>query len=295
MRAKLSANGKVVEAIQTPVISSSGEANSILIHLLQQWPNRLQPLCSLQYESNLGSNCPPEEHIKGDLKFLLDSLLHPEIILTYRPQATRERVTDYATKLLDCKQFVYRPQATRERVTDSATKLLDCKQFVKDYKPYAYNPLAICVWCHLELSDPAKDDPVPPPELIVLPLNATIGDLKTEATKAFKDVYAMFKRFQVEDLLDYGSVENNITLKLLVGTTGSVQVQGRCPSKHGLNRFRMERGTENWTVDCTCGANDDDGERMLACDTCGVWQHTRCAGIDYADAIPAKFICTRWY
>ncbi|KAK6246699.1 zinc finger protein [Theobroma cacao] len=255
LRGNLATNGKVVEARCNP--------NSSDIEF------RLQPLSSVPNESSLYSNCPSEEHIKGDLKFLFDSLLHPETMLTYRPQATRE-----------C-------------VIDSATKLLDCKQFVKDYKPYAYNPFAICVWCHLELSDQPKDDPVPPPELIVLPLNATIGDLKSEATNAFEDVYAMFKRFQVEHLLDYGSVEDNITLKLLVGTTGSIQVKGRCPSKHGLNRYRLERGTDNWTVDCTCGAKDDDGERMLACDICGVWQHTRCAGIDNADAIPAKFICMR--
>lgn len=239
------------------------------LRLILQWPNRLQPLNSFQYESSLDSSCPSEEHIKGDLKFLFDSLLHPETMLTYGAQATWGQVID------------------------SVSKLLDCKQFVKDYKPYAYNPFAIRIWCHLELSDAAKDDPVPPPELICLPHNATIGDLKTEATKAFEDVYAMFKRFQVENLLDYGSVEDNITLKLLVGTTGSVRVQGRCPLKHGLNRFRMERGTENWTVDCTCGAKDDDGERMLACDTCGVWQHTRCAGINNADTIPTKFICMR--
>ncbi|RXH85730.1 hypothetical protein DVH24_009551 [Malus domestica] len=49
-----------------------------------------------------------------------------------------------------------------------------------------------------------------------------------------------------------------------------------------------ERGLESWTVDCTCGAKDDDGERMFACDTCGVWQHTRCAGIHSSDEIPAK-------
>ncbi|XVF63452.1 hypothetical protein PTKIN_Ptkin09bG0088100 [Pterospermum kingtungense] len=255
LRGKLAANGKVVEARCNP--------NSSDIEF------RLQPLHSFNYESSLDSSCPSEEHIKGDLKFLFDSLFHPETMMTYRAHATRELVID------------------------STTKLLDCKQFVKDYKPYAHNPFAIRIWCHFEFSDPAKDDPVPPPELICLPLNATIGDLKTEATKAFEDVYAMFKRFQVEKLLDYGSVEDNITLKLLIGTTGSVRVQGRCPSKHGLNRFRMERGTENWTVDCTCGTKDDDGERMLACDTCGVWQHTRCAGIDNADMIPTKFICRR--
>ncbi|KAH1105629.1 hypothetical protein J1N35_009397 [Gossypium stocksii] len=251
LRGKLAPNGKVVEA--------RSNLNSSDIEF------RLQTPCSLLYNSN----CPSEEHIKGDLRYMLDSLLDPETMLTYRPHATRERVMDLATKLLDCKQFL------------------------KDYKPNAHNSFAICVWCHLELSNPTKDDPVPPPELIILPLSATVGDLKSEATKVFEDVYAMFKRLQIEDLLDYGSVEDSITLKLLIGTTGSVRVRGKCTSRHGLNRFRMERGTENWTVDCVCGAKDDDGERMLACDKCSVWQHTRCAGIDNADAIPSMFICMR--
>ncbi|THG02271.1 hypothetical protein TEA_012242 [Camellia sinensis var. sinensis] len=97
----------------------------------------------------------------------------------------------------------------------------------------------------------------------------------------------------VEFRLDYGPLDDSMTLKLLVGSMGSIRVRGKCLGTHGLSRFRMERGTENWTVDCRCGAKDDDGERMLACDTCGIWQHTRCAGIDYYDAIPAKFVCMR--
>lgn len=27
---------------------------------------------------------------------------------------------------------------------------------------------------------------------------------------------------------------------------------------------------------CTCGVKDDDGERMIACDICQTWMHTRC-------------------
>ncbi|XP_039037028.1 PHD finger protein At1g33420-like [Hibiscus syriacus] len=252
---KLAVNGKIV------VARCSRNSSDIEF--------RLRPPCSLHYETSLDSNFPSEEHIKGDLKFMIDYLLDPETKLTYKHHATRECMNDLATKLLDSKQFV------------------------KDYKPNVYNPFAIYIWCHLELSNANKEDPVPPPELIVLPLNATIADLKIEATKAFEDVYAMFKRLEVEKILDFGSVEDNMTLKLLIGTSGSVRVQGRCVLKHGLNRFRMERGTENWTVDCSCGAKDDDGERMLACDKCGVWQHSRCAGIDNADAIPSMFICMR--
>ncbi|KAM5550172.1 PHD finger protein [Rosa sericea] len=231
---------------------------------------RLEPLTIGR--SELKPNFPSEQQILGDLKFLYDSILHPDTMLSYAPQAVRENVVD------------------------AATKLLDCKQFIKDFKPdkmVAADPSGIHLWCHVQLSDHPKDDFVLPPELIVLPLNATLADLKSEATKAFQEVYAMFKRFEVEELFGCGSINDSITAKLLVGTSGSVDMKGKCPAKHGLNRFRMERGIESWIVDCTCGTKDDDGERMLACDTCGVWQHTRCAGIHCSDEIPAKFVCLR--
>ncbi|KAK8965135.1 hypothetical protein KSP40_PGU004729 [Platanthera guangdongensis] len=36
-------------------------------------------------------------------------------------------------------------------------------------------------------------------------------------------------------------------------------------------------GDGQWTVDCSCGVNFDDGEEMVSCDECGVWVHTRCS------------------
>ncbi|XP_027353736.1 PHD finger protein At1g33420-like isoform X2 [Abrus precatorius] len=215
---------------------------------------------------------PSEEQVVSDLKFLFDSIIHPDKMLSYRPRVMRKRVAN------------------------SARKLLDCKQFMKDYKPdevAVEQPSVIRLWCHVELSDQPKDDPSPPPELIVLPLNATVADLKSEVTSAFQEVYAMYKRFQAEELLGYGSISDSLTVKFLLGTSGSIQIQGKCPAKNGLSRFRMERGTEAWKVDCTCGAKDDDGEKMLACDTCGIWQHTRCAGIKNSDGMPSKFVCER--
>ncbi|KAH6757873.1 RING/FYVE/PHD zinc finger superfamily protein, partial [Perilla frutescens var. hirtella] len=57
--------------------------------------------------------------------------------------------------------------------------------------------------------------------------------------------------------------------------------------------LRYEGGTENWTVKCKCGARDDDGERMLACDIdiCETWQHTHCCGIEESKAVPRLFVC----
>jgi hypothetical protein len=240
------------------------------LHLI----NRLEPLSNMHNGFGLNSNYPSVEQIVCDLKLLYDSLLHPDTMVNFRPQVMREHLID------------------------SATKLLDCKQFMKDYEPdrmASKNPFAIQLWCYVELSNNPKDGRAVPPELVILPLNATVADLKNEATKAFQEVYAMFKRFQAEEFPEFGSIDDTFTVKFLVGFSASIRVQGRCPVKHGLSRFRMERGMEDWTVDCTCGAKDDDGERMLACDTCGVWQHTRCAGIKNSEEIPAKFVCMRCF
>ncbi|KAI8023758.1 PHD finger protein [Camellia lanceoleosa] len=236
---------------------------------------RLEPFGFLLNQDGTNSNRPSEEHLIHDLKFLYDCILYPNTMLSYRSHVKRELIID------------------------SATKILDCKQFVKDYKldkmAADTRTSAIYIWCHVEVADHPKDDPLPPPppELLILPQNASVADLKLEATKAFQEVYVLFKRLEIDEVLDYGPLDDSMTLKLLVGSTGSIRVRGKCLGTHGLSRFRMERGTENWTVDCRCGAKDDDGERMLACDTCGIWQHTRCAGINYYDAIPAKFVCMR--
>ncbi|KAF5745071.1 RING/FYVE/PHD zinc finger superfamily protein isoform 1 [Tripterygium wilfordii] len=223
--------------------------------------------------SVIKSPCPSLEVLMQDLQFFYETIHHPQTILSCSPEATRD--------LVIC----------------SAEKLLDCKQFVKEYKPEkqaSLNPSIICLSCQMELSDESdKFAPNPPPELIILPLTASVADLKHEASRAFQDVYLMFKRFEAEELLGYGGVDDSIQVKLLLGSTESVCVRGRCAGKTGLSKYRMERGTERWTVDCICGAKDDDGERMLACDVCGVWQHTRCSGIQDSYSVPARFVCHR--
>ncbi|XP_061375222.1 PHD finger protein At1g33420-like [Gastrolobium bilobum] len=255
---KLAANGMVVRSQCNPI--------SMAVEF------RLEPLSIVQKGFGTNSSYPSEEQVISDMRFLFDSIMNPdEMVSNGHP-------------------------IMKKRVADSVRKLLDCKQFMKDYKlekVAVEKPSVIRLWCNVELSDQPKDDPSPPPELIILPLNATVANLKSEATSAFQEVYVMYKRFQAEKLLGYGSVSDSLTLKFLLGTSDSVQIQGKCLAKYRLNRFRMERGTETWEVDCSCGTKDDDGEKMLACDTCGVWQHTRCAGIDNSDAIPSKFVCLK--
>ncbi|KAI3435433.1 PHD domain-containing protein [Psidium guajava] len=212
---------------------------------------------------------PSEDNLIRDLRYLYDSILHPHGMSNEGTHAT---------------DFV-----------EAAQRLLDCKQFMKNYRaeeaPSTANPFSISLLCQVELADHAMSSTTCPPELVILSPNATVSDLKHEVARAFQDVYLMCRRFQADDLLDYRGVDDSTQVKHLTGLTNLVRVRGRCFVKNGVSKYRMERGLENWTVDCRCGAKDDDGERMLACDVCGVWQHTRCSGISDSESVPARFIC----
>ena len=236
---------------------------------------------NFSFQENLGcanpsvSNSPFREQILRDLRVLYEGLLHPQTMM------------DFGNK------------GKRECAFSAASRLLDCKQFLKNYEPESTisleNPSAIYIFCQVEL--PERQSEVnavkPPPELVALSPSATISDLKREASKAFQEVYVIFKGFQAEELVDYRGVEDSTQVKLLFPFFVTLRLQGRCPLKNGLGRFCLERGIERWTVDCSCGARDDDGERMVSCDICEVWQHTRCSGIEDTETVPPLFVCKK--
>lgn len=221
---------------------------------------------------------PTADQLLHDLKFLYDAILNPKTMQSYKPQATNNSAHSSASKLLDCKQFI-------KHYDDPASSWLPSSPFV------------LRIWCHVELIDHPKDYTASPPELLILPLSATVADLKQQATRAFQETYLVFQRFQVEQLiLDRGDVGDLTLVKHILGPNEIAMIRGRCVGDdRRLGQFRMERGLENWIVDCVCGAKDDDGERMMACDTCGVWQHTRCIGISDYEEVPVKFVCKKCF
>lgn len=58
-----------------------------------------------------------------------------------------------------------------------------------------------------------------------------------------------------------------------------------------INRY--EGGDDMGMVECWCGAREDDGERMMACDVCATWHHTRCVGVADDKETPSMFLCPR--
>ncbi|KAJ6735215.1 PHD FINGER PROTEIN MALE MEIOCYTE DEATH 1-RELATED [Salix purpurea] len=156
-----------------------------------------------------------------------------------------------------------------ELVEVATQAILDCKHFVKEWPFRVENDQSLSIrcqvmpnWNDLEAKSHRK---APPGEVIVLPLHASVLELKQEAESALRDTYCMMERFRFF-VKGYGMDINS--------------------------QLRYEGGSDNWKVRCECGACDDDGERMVECDICEVWQHTRCNGIHDADIVPQLFICS---
>ncbi|ERM99751.1 hypothetical protein AMTRI_Chr11g102060 [Amborella trichopoda] len=230
----------------------------------------------------------------------------PEFRLEVDPSSRASTLPLPKDQLLNDLCLIYRsfhPETmpSTEPYKSAAIKILDCKHFIKDYQAQvpklapllAPSKNQVTLWVRCQIND-TKTYPLPPPELVSLPPTGTVADLKLEAAKIFQEVYIFFKRFQPEDILDLWGVKDDTQVNLLVGPNASVTVIGRVlGGVSGISRFRLEKGIDTWVVECSCGARDDDGERMLACDGCGVWQHTRCVGLEDSQPEPDWFLCKR--
>ena len=160
----------------------------------------------------------------------------------------------------------------------------------------------------------------PPSELLLLPVTASVADLKLAATDAFHALYPCLGS-------DY--VFHTVEGLAMCGDRARVQLKHAPPPKPGTGAaarggpppvtweavrlwgsygtgpdasaraaalaaspLRYQGGVETWQVRCTCGVVDDDGERMFECSACGVWKHTRCEGLPDEEDVPEGHTCT---
>lgn len=172
--------------------------------------------------------------------------------------------------------------------------ILHSKLFVKEWPFKDIDDYYMRFICKPTMMSFDLDDKFPnnfwPREYVVVPPHATVGDLKVAAQKAMRDTYSVMENFCVSDIQHIEGVQDNEVLFGVMESGMEVLVRG-----YGLDtetELRHEGGADNWTVRCKCGARDDDGERMVSCDICEVWHHTKCSGIDDEDSVPRFFICS---
>ncbi|TXG57090.1 hypothetical protein EZV62_018403 [Acer yangbiense] len=133
--------------------------------------------------------------------------------------------------------------------------------------------------------------PLPPGELVVVQPRATVGEMISAVQCALRDTYCIMDKFVVSDVKMRKSEEDQDRVWSGEVRSCDVEVEVRGCGLDLSTELRYEGGAENWTVDCVCGAKDDDGERMVACEICQVWQHTRCNSIDDHEHVPCVFLC----
>uniref|UniRef100_J3MXZ6 Zinc finger PHD-type domain-containing protein n=1 Tax=Oryza brachyantha TaxID=4533 RepID=J3MXZ6_ORYBR len=195
--------------------------------------------------------------------------------------------------------------------------VLDIKHFVKDYHEglaatsnggFGHPHINLC--CTLLVSN-GSSELVPPYETVTLPAHATVGELKWEAQRVFSEMYLALRSFTADSVVGVGADQEGSPVLGLVDVGSAVVVQGNVGEQQPQQQERNGEGHETdprkaaaavcegsggereSVVDCACGADDDDGERMACCDICEAWQHTRCAGIADTEDVPHVFLCNR--
>lgn len=72
-------------------------------------------------------------------------------------------------------------------------------------------------------------------------------------------------------------------------TVAADEMPGQDPAETGentQNTITTQDEEEGWVFDCSCGlyGQVDDGNHSVACESCNVWQHSKCLGINEVDA-----------
>lgn len=189
--------------------------------------------------------------------------------------------------------------------------ILDSKYLIKEYYkklPYKFEIglgdrcKLYCTIAFTSICGVERKKVVAPYERITLGNKATFQDLTIEVEKCFKDIYWGLRDFMVQtivnmNVLNVRKQSDDSVFRVLKASSELVFEGNTINYRSGRNMIQENifEGSyqNNICIDCLCGAKVDDGERMVSCDICEVWQHTRCVQISNSEAIPSIFLCSR--
>ncbi|XP_050232280.1 PHD finger protein MALE STERILITY 1 [Mercurialis annua] len=187
----------------------------------------------------------------------------------------------------------------------AARVILDTKFLAKDYHIELPSRVELGLgeklklYCTIVLrnSIEASDEGIinktmPPFECITLKANATFDELKQEVERNFSELYWGLRGFVSESMLNLNAAGTDLVFGL-VDVGQKIILEGSTSERGMISELICESGLNSRTIDCPCGTKDDDGERMVSCDICEVWQHTRCVRIPNHQEIPHIFLCRR--
>ncbi|CAA7061107.1 unnamed protein product [Microthlaspi erraticum] len=224
-----------------------------------------------------------------------------------RGQVMKDMVYFYRHILMDYKG-VLGPIGILNQIGMASRAILDAKYFIKEYN-YIRDTSAktfqldrgeklgifctILRKCHHHHHQNNEILKTPPQECIVVNKDATMSEVYREAERVFREIYLELRDVVVESVADIGQkkitrVDELMTLNgnrglVLEGNVGMVMM--KCYDDDDDKKKKDRR------IECECGAKEEDGERMVCCDICEVWQHTWCVGVQHNEEVPRIFLC----
>ncbi|KAL9233392.1 hypothetical protein vseg_008403 [Gypsophila vaccaria] len=233
------------------------------------------------------------------------------LMLVTRVQLAKDILYLYRSTLRERKPTMAGPSST---ISIASRVIHDSKHLVKEFGPrqglqpktkFGSNCDLIDVFCALQLKDQHLLQPY---EQVQVKGNLTIEEFKMQVEKLFKDMYLGLNGFMIQSIANINAKDTDFVSGVIEDGKDVVLEAGVC-------RNGCENGDENgnglvmqgWNmceivnghnqghgfIECACGTKEDDGERMVACDICEVWQHTRCVRIPNNEDVPRIFLCDR--
>ncbi|KAI9169529.1 hypothetical protein LWI28_013653 [Acer negundo] len=112
-------------------------------------------------------------------------------------------------------------------------------------------------------------------ECVTLKNNATFDELKLEVERRFRGLYWGLRSFVIESVVNLNAKGTDLVFGV-VEVGRKIIFEGSNKERGISHELMYENGVLNCiVVDCPCGTQEDDGERMISCDICEVWQHSR--------------------
>ncbi|CAI9096894.1 OLC1v1033140C1 [Oldenlandia corymbosa var. corymbosa] len=131
-------------------------------------------------------------------------------------------------------------------------------------------------------------------EYLTVKNSATFYELQVEMERRFRDLYWGLRNFVVQSIPNVEAQGSDMVFNI-IKRGSKVIFEGEIVGEEEATQDQICGYFENYdgkmVVDCSCGTKRDDGERMVACDICEVWQHTRCVNIPSMEEIPTIFLC----
>ncbi|KAL1199194.1 PHD finger protein MALE STERILITY 1 [Cardamine amara subsp. amara] len=222
-----------------------------------------------------------------------------------RGQVMKDIIYFYKHILMDYKGVLGPLGGILNQIGMASRAVLDAKYFIKEYqyikdtsaKTFHLNQAEkLGIFCTIAWKCHHHNNEIvmPPQECIVVNKDATWSEVYGEAERVFREIYWELRDVVVESVANgQREIITRVDQIAMNGNKGLV-LEGNVGMMMNIEVMKCyddDNNKKDKRIECECGAKEEDGERMVCCDICEVWQHTRCVGVQHNEEVPRIFLC----